>query len=82
MEILTSLITYCKNIPNEYDNLLINSNYFENAFNYIFEYQWNNLYQESFFQLLKTLLSFYKEYPYHEIGADYLFFKIFILKQL
>ena len=82
VEILTSLITYCKNIPNEYDNLLINSNFFENAFNYIFEYQWNNLYQESFFQLLKTLLSFDKEYPYHEIAADYLFSKIFILKTI
>ena len=82
VDLLTSLITYCKNIPNELDNLLINSNFFENAFNYIFEYQWNNLYQESFFQLLKTLLSYNKDYPYHEISADYLFAKMIILNTI
>ena len=82
VDLLTSLITYCKNIPNEFDNLLINSNFFENAFNYIFEYQWNNLYQESFFQLLKTLLSYNKDYPYHELAADHLFSKMIILNTI
>jgi hypothetical protein len=39
VEILTNLIPYFKNISNDYDNLLINSNFFENSINYIFEYE-------------------------------------------
>ena len=79
IEILISLMSYCKNIPNEYDNLLINSNFYENALNYIFEYEWNNLYQESLFQLLKKLFTYDKDFPYHEVSADYLLSKINIL---
>ena len=79
VELLTSLISYCKNIPNEFDELLINSNFFNNAWDYIFEYQWNNLYQESFFQFLKKLLAYDKDYPYHEKSAEYLFSKMNIL---
>ena len=82
VEILTSLISYSKNIPNEYDNLLINSKFFENSINYIFEYEWNNLYQEAIFQFLKQLLSYEKGYQYHELSADYLFSKINILNKI
>ena len=79
VELLTSLISYCKDIPNEYDELLINSNFFNNAWDYIFEYQWNNLYQEIFFQFLKKLLAYDKDHPYHEKSAEYLFSKMNIL---
>ena len=79
VEILTNLIPYCKNIPNEYDDLLINSNFFENAINYIFQFQWNNLYQEALYQFFKQLFTYDKEYPYHEKSSEYLFSKMGLL---
>ena len=82
VEIITCLIPYCKNIPNEYDNLLINSCFFENSINYIFEYEWNNFYQEAIFQFLKKLLIYEKDYPYHEISLNHLFTNINILKEI
>jgi hypothetical protein len=78
VELLRHIMAYCKNIPNEYDDLLINSNFYENSFNYIIEYQWNNLYQESFFQFLESILTCNKDLP-HEKSADYLFSKIDVL---
>ena len=82
VEMLTSLLSYCKNIPNEFDNLLINSNFFGNAINYIFQYEWNNLYQEAIFQFLEKLLTYDRDYPYHELSADYLFSKLNFLNTI
>ena len=79
VEILTNLIPYFKNISNDYDNLLINSNFFENSINYIFEYEWNNLYQEAIYQFFKQLFKYDKDYPYHEISSEYLFTKLDLL---
>ena len=82
VEMITSLISYCKNIANELDNLLINSNFFDNAINYIFEYEWNNLYQEAIFQFFNNLFNYDKEYPFHEISVDYIFSKFGILNKI
>ena len=82
VEMITSLISYCKNIANELDNLLINSNFFDNAINYIFEYEWNNLYQEAIFQFFNNLFNYDKEYPFHEISVDYIFSKLGILNKI
>ena len=82
VEIITCLMPYCKNIPSEYDNLLINSCFLENSINYIFEYEWNNFYQEAIFQFLKKLLIYEKDYPYHEISLNHLFTNINILKEI
>ena len=82
VEILTCLISYCKNIPNEYDNLLINTYFLETSINYIFEYEWNNFYQEAIFQFFKKLLIYKNDYPYHEISLSHLFTKINILKEI
>jgi len=79
VEILTNLIPYFKNIPNDYDNLLINSDFFQNSINYIFEYEWNNLYQEVIYQFFKQLFKYNKDYPYHEISSEYLFSKLGLL---
>ena len=79
VEILTNLIPYFKNISNDYDNLLINSNFLENSINYIFEYEWNNLYQEAIYQFFKQLFKYDKDYPYHEISSEYLFSKLGLL---
>ena len=82
VEMITSLISYCKNIANELDNLLINSNFFDNAINYIFEYEWNNLYQEAIFQFFNNLFNYDKEYPFHEISVDYIFSRFGILNKI
>ena len=79
VEILTNLIPYFKNISNDYDNLLINSNFLENSINYIFEYEWNNIYQEAMYQFFKQLFKYDKDFPYHEISSSYLFSKLGLL---
>ena len=66
-------------LKNDYDNLLINSNFFENSINYIFEYEWNNLYQEAIYQFFKQLFKYDKDYPYHEKSSEYLFSKLGLL---
>ena len=76
VELLGNLFSYFKNIPNLYDKLLIDSNFFENALNYLFEYEFNNIYQEALLFLFKKYLN-YSEF--HPILSEYLFTKINIM---
>jgi hypothetical protein len=41
VELLGCLFSYFKNIPNLYDKILIESKFFENAIDYLFEYEFN-----------------------------------------
>ena len=56
IELLTHLVHYFKNISKFFDEILIEVDFFKVAFDYLLEYEWNNLYQEAFLNLLKTLL--------------------------
>ena len=73
VELLGHLFTYFKNIPQLYDHLLIDSQFFENAFIYLFEYELNNIYQEALLFLLKKFLNYSKDHP---LLADHLFVKL------
>ena len=53
VDLLSVLFTYFKNIPQLYD-LLIESQFFENVFIYLFEYELNNIYQESLLSLFNS----------------------------
>ena len=57
VDLLCNLFPYFKNISKFYDEILINSEFFKNAFDYLFEYEWNNLYQDSFLNLLREFLN-------------------------
>ena len=76
VELLGNLFSYFKHIPNLYDKLLIESKFFENALDYLFEYEFNNIYQESLLFLFKKYLN-YSEY--HPILSEFLFTKINIM---
>ena len=73
VELLGCLFSYFKNIPNLYDKILIESEFFENAINYLFEYEFNNIYQESLLFLFKKYLD-YSEY--HPLLSELLFTKV------
>ena len=76
VELLGNLFTYFKNIPQLYDKLLINCEFFENAFKYLFEYELNNMYQESLLFLFKKFLNYSNDHP---ILAEFLFEKLHLI---
>ena len=73
VELLGNLFTYFKNIPQLYDKLLIDCKFFENAFNYLFEYELNNIYQEALLLLFKKFLNYSNDHP---LLAEFLFTKL------
>lgn len=76
---LGHLFTYFKNIPSLYDKLLIDSQFFENAFAYLFEYELNNVYQEALLFLLKKFLNYSSK---HTLLAEYIFEKLKIMDMI
>lgn len=79
VELLGHLFTYFKNIPSLYDKLLIDSQFFENAFAYLFEYELNNVYQEALLFLLKKFLNYSSK---HSLLAEYIFEKLKIMDMI
>ena len=77
VELISYLIPYFKKISKNFDKILINTEFFKNGFEYVFEYEWNNLYQESFLRLLNTSLEYS---AYHEQLFNYLFNKLKIVE--
>ena len=73
VELLGNLFTYFKDIPQLYDKLLINCQFFENAFKYLFEYELNNIYQEALLFLFKKFLNYSSK---HQLLAEFLFEKL------
>jgi len=73
VELLENLFSYFKNISSLYDKLLIETQFFESAFIYLFEYEFNNLYQDALLSLLKTFLNYSDD---HSILAEHLFNKM------
>ena len=76
VELLGNLFTYFKNIPQLYDKVLIDSQFFENAFRYLFEYELNNIYQETLLFLFKKFLNYSND---HSLLAEFLFEKLNLL---
>ena len=77
IDLLSHIIPYFKNISKVFDQLLIDNEFFTNAFNYLYEYEWNNIYQESLLSLLKSLIN---DADNHELIQDYLFNKLKIIE--
>ena len=76
IDFFTSLFPYFIDISIKYDQLLIKSNFFPISFKYLFEYEWNNLYQLSLLSLFKNYL---KDGNYHIELSQYLFENIQII---
>lgn len=57
VELVYCFCPYFKNIQSLFDKLLIRADFFKNALQYFFEFEWNNLYQLNFENLLKHFLN-------------------------
>ena len=77
VDLIYHLIPYFRKISKFFDEILIKSKFFKYGFDFLFEYEWNNLYQEAFLALLKSLLD-YSEF--HEILFTYLFTELKIFE--
>ena len=76
VELIGNLFIYFRNISNFYDKILIDTKFFENALEYLFEYEFNNFYQDA---LLLTFKKFLNESQHHELLANHIFKNINIL---
>ena len=56
IELLEHLVPYFKNISKFFDEILIEVDFFKVSFDFLLEYEWNNLYQEALLNLFKILL--------------------------
>ena len=59
-----------KEIPSQFDNILIRNDFCQKSINYFFEYQWNNIYHNKFVELFNLYLS--KEES-HNTLTEYIF---------
>ena len=82
VELLSNIIVLFKNIPNEFDNIIIKSDFCTNAINYIFQYQYNNLYQEVVFQFFKNLFNKEEDSPMHELLFEHIFNELNLLEKI
>ena len=79
IDLLSNIIPYFKNISKILDDILIKTEFFQNAFKYLYEYEWNNIYQESLLTLLKSIIN---DADNHELIQDHLFNKLNIIEQI
>ena len=82
LELISHIIIYFRNIPSELDNILIKSNLCTNIINYIFQYQNNNLYQETVFQFFNNLFKKEEGCPIHEKLFDHIFSELNLLEKI
>ena len=73
VELINSIIFYCRNIPNEIDYILIKAEFIPNLINYIFKYPNNNLYQDVVLQFFDTIFKKEEGCSYHEKLFEYIF---------
>ena len=73
VELINSIIIYCRNIPNEIDDILIKAEFIPNLINYIFKYPNNNLYQDVVLQFFDTIFKKEEGCSYHEKLFEYIF---------
>ena len=70
LEFIKEMISFMKEIPKQFDNILIRNNFWEKGIDYFFEYQWNNIYHNQFVELFNLYLL---DEEKHKVLTDYLF---------
>ncbi len=73
LDLFILIMNYLKKLPEQYDNILIRNNFIKKSLNFFFNYQWNNIYHNSFVKFIKLYLNNEKE---HYILTKYLFEEI------
>ena len=82
VELITNITYYFRNVPNELDKLLIQSEFIPNAMNYIFKYGNNNLYQNTLLQFFNAIFNKEVDCPEHEVLYEYIFSELNILETI
>ena len=78
IKLISNLIPYFSKISKYFDEILIKTEFFKHVFEYIFDYEWNNIYQEEVLNLMKIIIL--KNSSEHELLIDYLFEELKLLE--
>ena len=70
IELIKEIFSFMKDIPTQFDNILIRSNFWQKSIEYFFQYQWNNIYHIQFVELFNLYLLNEEK---HNVLTDYLF---------
>ena len=73
MELAGHLILFYKNTPNTLDDIYIKSNFISNAVEFLFQYEWNNIYQQNFMTMFKQFINNETSHP---LLSHYLFYDL------
>ena len=73
IELAGHLIMFYKNTPNTLDDIYIKSNFISNAVEFLFQYEWNNIYQQNFMTLFKQFINNETSHP---LLSHYLFYDL------
>ena len=56
MELFILLLNYFQEIPEKFDEIIINNNFIKKSLNFFFIYEWNNIYQNTFVKFIKSYI--------------------------
>ena len=70
MELVKEMLNFMKQLPKQFDSILIRNNFFQRSIDYFFKYQWNNIYHIQFVEFFNLYLS---EEERHKELTEYLF---------
>ena len=69
LELVKEMLNFMKDFPNQFDKILIQTNFCQRSIDYFFEYQWNNIYHIQFVDFFNLYLS--KEESHEELTKYY-----------
>ena len=83
MELIQEMMNFMKEIPNQFDNILMRNNFWQKSIDYFFKYQWNNIYHNHFVEFFNSYLLteenhktttyfLFNNLKFHEILLNYL----------
>ena len=70
INLVKEMMNFMKQLPKQFDSILIRNNFCERSIDYFFKYQWNNIYQLQFVELLN---SYFSEEEKHKELTEFLF---------
>ena len=83
MELAKEMMNFMRQLPKQFDSLLLRNHFIQRSIDYFFKYQWNNIYQIQFVDFFNLYLSeeerhkeltefFFENIKLHEILLNYL----------
>ena len=70
IELVIQLFSFMKVIPKNLDEILIRTNFIATSVDFLFKYEWNNLYQQNFINMFKQFMN---DEQLHPLLSHYLF---------